>query len=622
MKIEAVYGMRLSAGRLVPNDRNRKPAPSPGRHDSDEGHGMMPPETLLPKVERRQRPVRPDFWVLFLLASALVLRIFLAYRFRFAVSFDEAHYLRLAAAFLQHGPFALLHPYWPPFFPLVIAVFKLPVGNLETAGRLVNILAGCLTVALVYRMARELFSRREALISAAFMAFYPPVAFHSTNVMPESLFSLLALAGIVFGWKALRRKRLLPGLAAGLLWGAAYLVKPEGIGFLAVFLVFTLLYTVARGFKNGGWKRLPAAIAAGLGFVIVALPYWLYLHEVTGKWTLSTKGSVNQQLEVSVAFQDAANPDPFYHLTVDNRHLPVDMAYHFGTLRELSGLQARSGRVVAVTRGRVAQKYVRNFYHTVKDAIPGLLTLVPFVLFVCGLTGSVYGRRRSGFFLFVLANLAFFWFLVIPMFHLNERYFLPLLPVCLVWMGRGAVSLTLWVSENMEALFSQQAGQSPWTARFAAACVVFFILGFGFFPEAARFAGMRADSADLWADPVELKRAGEWIRSQSDHPASLMDVNKAVDFYAGQYDIRKGASFSYDPVDRNLIYARHRGAEYMVFSSRYLSWYPNLRPLIEKKGLPAGLTLVYESDQPAGVRTVVYRVAGADSLPSSEKGTQ
>ena len=564
---------------------------------------------------------KKSFGIWIILAGALALRCFLAFGFRFAISFDEAHYVRLAAAFLQHGPFALLHPYWPPFFPLVIAVFKLPAGNLETAGRLVNILAGCLTVALVYRMARELFSRREALISAAFTAFYPPVAFHSTNVMPESLFSLLALAGIVFGWKALRRKRLLSGLAAGLFWGAANLVRPEGIGFLLVFLVFTLLYLIARGFKNGRWKRLPAAVAAGLGFALIALPYWLYLHEVTGTWTLSTKGSINQQLEASVVFQDAANPDPFYHLTADNRHLPVDMAYHFGTLRELSGLQARSGRVVAVTPGRIARKYARNFYHTVKDAVPRLLTLVPFVLVISGLTGSVYGRRRSGFFLFALANLAFFWFLVIPMFHLNERYFLPLLPVCLIWTGRGAVSLTRWASENLEAVFSRQPGQSPWPARFGTAGVALFILGFGFLPEAARFAGMRADSADPWADPIELKRAGEWIRSQSDHPAALMDMNKAVDFYAGQYDIRKGASFSYDPVDRNLLYARHRGAEYLVFSSRYLSWYPNLRPLIEKKDLPAGLTLVYESDQPAGVRTVVYRVSGADSLSPSVKGS-
>jgi len=34
---------------------------------------------------------------------------------------------------LQHGVFGLLHPYWPPFFPMTIAIFDLPVRNLEAA---------------------------------------------------------------------------------------------------------------------------------------------------------------------------------------------------------------------------------------------------------------------------------------------------------------------------------------------------------------------------------------------------------------------------------------------------------------------------------------------------------
>jgi len=570
--------------------------------------------------EATPRPVRFDTWMLLLLTGAVVLRLFLAFRFRSAISFDEAHYLRLAASFLQHGPFGLMHPYWPPLFPLGIALVEFPVGNFEIAGRLVNIMAGSCGVALVYHLAGQIFSRREALISAAFAAFYPPLAFHSTNVMPEPLFSLLALTGMAYGWKALDEKRAVSGLAAGFFWGAAYLVRPEGIGFLLVFAASVVLLLFIGGLKKSGWRRVAAGACACCGFVLLAAPYWLYLHEATGKWTLSTKGSVNQQLEASVTFQDQANPDPFYHLTADNKHLPVDMAYHFGTLRELSGLQSRSGRVVSMTPAQFAEKYARNLYHTVKNAVPQALTLVPFVLFIAGLIGSLYGGRRFGFALYLLVNLVFFWFLLIPMFHLNERYFLPLLPVCLIWTGRGTVSLSRWAAENLAAVLTPRFARSGWQSGLGAAAVVCFVLGLGFLPEAARFAGMRTDSPDLWADPVELKQAGEWLRSHTDHPAILMDVNKAVDYYAGQYDIRRGASFSYDSPERNALYARHRGVEYLVFSSRYLSWYPNLRPLIEKRDLPAGLVLIYESDQPAGVRTVVYRVVPADSSSSAGEG--
>jgi 4-amino-4-deoxy-L-arabinose transferase-like glycosyltransferase len=570
--------------------------------------------------EIRTAGVRFDIRLLFILAGAAALRIFLAVRFRSAISFDEAHYLRLAAAFLQHGPFGLLHPYWPPLFPLAIALFKIPAGDFETAGRLVNILAGCGIVAVVHNLAARIFSEKEALISAAFAAFYPSPAFHSTNVMPESLFSLLALSGMLFGWRALEEKRGLSGLTAGLCWGAAYLVRPEGVGFLLVFTGFTGLLLLLKGFRKGGWRRITVCVWAFCGFTLLAGPYWLYLREATGHWTLSTKGSVNQQLEATMTFKDQTNPDPFYRLTADNKHLPMDMAYHFGTLRELSGLRLQPGRVVNVTPAQFAEKYARNLYHAVKSAIPQALTLVPFVLFVAGLTGSVLGRRRFGLAGYFLGNLLFFWFLLVPMFHLNERYFLPLLPVCLIWTGPGMTALSRWAAENLRAAFPPRSEKSGWPSRFGTAAVIAFVLGFGLFPEAARFAGMRTDSPDLWADPVELKRAGEWIRIHTDHPAVLMDANKAVDYYAGQYDIRKGAAFSFDPPERNAIYARHRGVEYMVFSSRYLSWYPNLRPLIEKRDLPAGLTLVYEDDRPAGVRTVVYRVTPADSLRSAADG--
>ncbi len=184
------------------------------------------------------------------------------------------------------------------------------------------------------------------------------------------------------------------------------------------------------------------------------------------------------------------------------------------------------------------------------------------------------------------------------------------------------MSLSRWAAQCLGTAWTTRSENSPWPTRFGAAAVVLFVLGLGFLPEAARFAGLRSDSTGMWADPVELKLAGEWIRSRTDHPAVLMDMNKAVDFYAGQYDIRKGASFSYDSLERNARYARHRGAEYMVFSSRYLSWYPGLLPLIEGRDLPAGLTLVHESDRPAGIRTVVYRVADPDSLPAGERGPQ
>ncbi len=596
-----------------------------------------------------------------ILLGAAIFRIVLILAFRQAVSFDEPHYLRLAGSFLERGFTGLLHPYWPPFFPLVIAFFKPLTGDLETAGRLVNLVSACVTVWLVFRMSGVLFGKKESLIAAGFAAFYPPLAFVSTNVMPESLFSALGLGGIWIAWKALTAggktgrgtgskpepvlrgrmtdrtgpghpsgilERLNPGLhaaGAGLLWGAAYLVRPEGIGFLLVFLAAAFFFFLFRSPARN--RAIAAAACASAGFLILAAPYWVYLRAETGAWTLSSKGSVNQQFESAVYFQDESNPDPFYHLTPDNRHLPVDMAYHSGTLRELAAVEGGRERVAEIPLSQTAVKFAKNYYRVLKQFIPQLFSALLLALFAAGLLGGVSDFRRWDFAVYGLAFPAFFWLAVIPMFHVNERYFLPLFPLMLPWIGRGTVFVAErtahFLSDSFPRRFAQRKSRNTGSAvagraaAFATAAVIFV---FGLLPETARLAGIRTDSTGAWADPVELKEAGRWLLRENGRPPVLMSLNKAVDFYAGQYDMRKGASFSYDDVSRNLAYARNRGVEYMVFSSRTLFWFPNLAPLLTEGGPPEGLRLVYASDQPGGIRTVVYRVEPAGPSAPGEEG--
>lgn len=580
-----------------------------------------------------------------ILIGAVIVRVALILAFRQAVSFDEPHYLRLAGSFLERGFTGLLHPYWPPFFPLVIAFFKPLTGNLETAARLVNLVSACVTVWLVFRMSGVLFGKRESLIAAGFAAFYPPLAFASTNVMPESLFSGLALGGIWTAWKALaegrgtnrepvskagppiliKLKPVFQAGLAGLLWGAAYLVRPEGVGLLLVFLAAAFLVFLFR--RTDRKRAIAAAACVSAGFLVLAAPYWLYLRAETGAWTLSTKGSVNQQFESAVYFQDESNPDPFYHLTPDNRHLPVDMAYHFGTLRELAAAEGGRERVAKIPLSQTAVKFAKNYYRVLKQFIPQLFSALLLALFAAGLAGGLSSRRRWDFAAYGLAFPAFFWLAVIPMFHVNERYFLPLFPLMLPWIGRGTVFLSertaLFLSESFPRRFADRRNRrvpGPAGRRAAALATAAVILVFGLLPETARLAGIRSDSAGAWADPVELKEAGRWLLRENGRPPVLMSLNKAVDFYAGQYDMRKGASFSYDDVPRNLAYARYRGVEYVVFSSRTLFWFPNLEPLLDADRPPEGLRLVYASDRPQGVRTVVYRVEPVESEATAGEG--
>lgn len=545
-------------------------------------------------------------WILFILA--IIFRLMFVFFFRFSVSFDESHYLRLGGSLLERGIPGLLHPYWPPFYPGFIGLVHLLTRNLEFSGRLINILSGSFLVILVYRITREIFGRPEARLSAIFMAFFPPVAFGSTNAMPEALYSAIGIGGMVVGWKAFQKKNYWLGLMAGWLWGLSYLIKPEGMGFLFVYLFFGGIVVLWNLGKGGAWKRVVLLVVVLLGFLLLSAPYLVYLRQNMGKWTLSTKGEINQQMESAVYFNTGVIEDPFFHLTSDNRYLPYDMALHFGNVQELTKLQEGRERFVSIPLSNYIKKYVQNFYHILKYSIPHLFTSVLFVLWAVGFFGQYYDRSQWGFIVYLVCNIFFYWFLVVPMFHVNDRYLAPFLPLCLVWVGPGCKVCYRWMIGNMETLFSPRCRVYKWRSHLGRGLVLVGVLVFSFCPELARVVAVKKYDGNMWAEPVELKEAGLWLREHTDHPPVLMSLNKAVDFYAGQYDMRIGASFSYDPLARNLAYARFRGVEYLVFTNRYVDYFPNLSSLIEEADQSPELAMVYEKTYFTGIRAVIYRL--------------
>jgi 4-amino-4-deoxy-L-arabinose transferase-like glycosyltransferase len=553
-----------------------------------------------------------DWWLWVVVLGALLFRVFIMLRSQFVVSFDEPHYLCLAASLISNGIRGLLHPYWTPFYPLCIALFNVFLHNLELAGRLVNILTGSLMVLLVYRISLMLFGRKEALLSAMAIAFAPAIAANSTNVMPETLYTMLGIGGIVVGWVALERKRWWLFGITGALWGAAYLTKPEGVGFLMVYLCILGIISIVSRKHHVRMSFVRNSAMVLVGFLLLASTYLIYLHQTIGRWTITTKGIVNQQMEAVVLLDIGGMKDPLFHLTEDNRVLPYDMAFHFGNFHELFKNEEGRQRIIYPNVFNYAEKFIKNFYHVERTSVPQLFTTVLFVICTLGLFSTLRDRKRASLTLYFLSFVVFFWFLIVPVFHVNERYLLVLLPLCLAWFGKGILILHSWIIALIKTIWGSMSSKQYFWISWAA--VLTWILTFYFVPECAKVAVVRKYNKDMWVQPMELKEAGAWLKNRNVRPPVLMSINKAVDFYAGQYDMRKGASFSYDSVDRNLRYARFRGVDYVVFSSRYLGWFPNLKPLVEDANPCPGLERVYDKTDPVGIRTVIYRLLPEEQL--------
>jgi len=534
---------------------------------------------------------------------AIGFRLFLM-RYRFAVTFDEVNYLKLAASGDVHGFSKVLHPYWSPLYPFVVALFSKLVPNFELAGRLVSILCGSFILIPVFLFTRTWFGRRVAYYGALWLAFYPFFAFLSTTALTESLYTSLISIGIFVGWLALTQRSWMLAFVVGLLFGFAYLTRPEGIGFIIVFIVLSSGVVIFSVFRDKEIKSLLITLMAVLGFSFPSVPYLLYLHDATGEWTISAKGSSNQQGEAVVFSETDEDTETYRMLSEDNKEVLIDQMFHIGDFLQAQRLRGKP--VIEITPPLLLKKYTTNLYRILKYVIPQVLTTTIFILMILGLLGETWSKERALRELYLLFYVGFFWFVVIPLFHINDRYFLPFLPICFIWVGNGLDRLTSWLSKTLKQFihFSVKISYE----RFAKGVVLFFIFGTAFLPELGKVLVRDRWSKDCWADPIEQKRAGLWLKRHTSEIPIIMSRNHAVDFYAGNYNIAESVTIPQNDLGRVLEYAKHRGVDYIVLNERYKKDYSQLVPLLEETDVPDNLRLIYKSRDKSGLKTVIYQL--------------
>ncbi len=153
----------------------------------------------------------------------------------------DAHYYdgwarQIAVGNLGEGVF-----YGLPLYPFFLGViYKLTVGSF-VAAKWVQIVLGVATVGLIYKIGRELFDSKVALVSALLAAIYGPLFFHEAILIPESigvpLYALAFLWAIRF-WDA---PSIFYAVRLGIVCALAALTKAGILMFVALFLIYGLL---------------------------------------------------------------------------------------------------------------------------------------------------------------------------------------------------------------------------------------------------------------------------------------------------------------------------------------------------------------------------------------------
>jgi len=544
-----------------------------------------------------------EHWeMLMFLIIGFVIRLFLT-RYQVVVSYDEVNYLKLAVYGALHGITNVMHPYWSPFYPFIIALFSKITANYEFIARLISVLCGSLVILPVYKLARYRLTKKTSIITIAMIAVYPALSLLSTKILTEPLYIFLGMSGILIVWYSLTKKSIGLSFCGGVIFGMTYLTRPEGIGFTIVVIIIYFILLINSVFQRKKNKYIQLIIFSVLGFIIISSPYLLYLHQKTGEWTISAKQKSLQQAEADV-FKHQKEDYQFRKLSADNKSLLIDQMFHLGNF--ITAEEERGESVVQVTLFLMVQKYIKNIHELINMIVPTVIPLTLAVFLILGLFCYTVTKEKILFDLYLLSFIIFFWCIVIPLFHINYRYFLPLLPICFIWIGKGVVVFYSWAKNFLNYLIVWK--KKNFFIQVISILLAVFLISLSYLPDYVRIFSDNTAAANRWAKPVEYKRAGMWLKNNCKTAPVIMSHYQIVSYYAGNYDITESVSIPFNRINRILEYAQHRNVDYIVLSERYVKLFPLIENLFYMKNIPEQLKVVYHFESKAGLRVVIYKL--------------
>lgn len=252
-----------------------------------------------------------DAWstrVLLLAAAAVLLRLLLFLGRGDYVAFDEGFYLLLGRSLATGDGFSLVgipHTTLSPLFPILAGAVGRVLGDWVWGGRVVAAIAAGLLVLPCWAIFRRIAVPRTAFIACLLVAVLPSMA---PFVVPywigadlwvgaEPLLHLLLFAAIALWLRADERGGPLTWALTGATFALAFLARPEAIitwGLLG-------LAAVAIAVWRRSARHLIGAVVMAVGFAVLATPYWIYLHDASGRWTLTGRGVTAASAAAAVA---------------------------------------------------------------------------------------------------------------------------------------------------------------------------------------------------------------------------------------------------------------------------------------------------------------------------------
>lgn len=533
-----------------------------------------------------------ELWILlFIIVVSLILRLALV-RVDRVVRWDEPDYLILGRNLFTGRGYAVtdrpeLH--YAPLYPLVTGLLYPLTHNMKLNSDICFVLFGTLTLLPFYWLSRRLFGMRIAVMATAFLCLSPmltaAVLFWGTMLEPLYLFLLFTAFCAV--WVAWEKQRVWAYWAVGALLGLAYLTKPEAIVYFGLMFVLLALANLWRR-SLLKWRTVLGILGGVLAFALVISPYIAFLYRHAGRIMITGKLGVTY-----VAGQGAVEHDPGLY---DRALSKLDEAGEEIIWFSMDRFKYSIWDSIKTDPGAFVRRTWRNVNRL--ESVLFTRQVFPFyflLLIGLGWFASVWSRERAVKELFLVA-LALPVFIFLP-FHIELRYFAPLLPILLLWVAKGIDALADWLHRTWGNLgFSAERGfalSSGLRVVLSALILLYFLV-----------LQPRIVGEGLAGMTTSRREAGLWLKLNSPMQSLVMSRDPEVPFYAE----RRWAATPHEDYLRFIAYVRKRGASYLVVDEKEVTVIrPQLRFLLDEDSPPPELRHLYTASDGKG-KTIIYEV--------------
>ena len=232
------------------------------------------------------------WWLVAILGLAFCVRLGWVLLVPNAQYSDSVWYEAAAANLAANGVYGPDQPsaWFPPGYPFFLAAIYKVTGHAELAGKLGNVAIGVALTGFTYLLGRRVMGEAVGLVSAAVLAVWPNLVFH-TGILSSDLLAACGFVAVM--WLVMRRQKK-PGrtwpryVVLVLLIGWMVLVRPVSLILLAAAGLWWWIST--RSIGRTMLHLIPAVAMAGLIVGAWTARNYMEFGEVI---TIATNGGYN-----------------------------------------------------------------------------------------------------------------------------------------------------------------------------------------------------------------------------------------------------------------------------------------------------------------------------------------